>query len=108
MRNWSFQTDMNHDSLTTISDVWLWFKWLYFYPGDGLLFLVIEKTPSIAKFFELSAASYGGVLSGIISFFAWVVLCFAITILENWKPENWKVDKKAQRKKKEEELKKSI
>jgi len=66
-RLWHFVADMNLDGSFTISDVWLWFKWLYFYPGDGLVYLFLNKTPSIADFFEMTTSSYGGVFSGVVS-----------------------------------------
>jgi len=31
-RQWSFTADMNLDGVVTISDSWLWFKWIFFYP----------------------------------------------------------------------------
>ena len=66
-RLWSFVADMNFDGSISISDVWLWIKWLYFYPGDGLVYLLLNKAPSIASFFEMAISSYGGVFSGIVS-----------------------------------------
>jgi hypothetical protein len=74
LRLWSFFADMNGDGAVTISDVWLWFKWLYFYPGDGLLYAVMSGAPKIAYFFELSSVSYGGGFSGVVSFFAWLIV----------------------------------
>jgi len=71
-RQWRFSADMNHSGAVTISDVWLWAKWLYFYPGDGLLYFVIRKAPALAKFFEISSNSYGGVFSGLVSFLVWL------------------------------------
>jgi len=59
---------MNLDGSITISDVWLWIKWLYFYPGDGLVYFLFHKAPSIASFFEMTPSSYGGVFSGMVSF----------------------------------------
>lgn len=70
-RHWSFVADMNYSGTVTISDVWLWFKWLYFYPGDGLLYFVIHKAPALASFFEITFDSYGGVFSGVVSFLVW-------------------------------------
>jgi hypothetical protein len=57
----------------TVSDVWLWVKWAYFWPGDGLIYLAIQKTPELAEFFELSAAKYGGPLSLFLSFPMWII-----------------------------------
>lgn len=61
---------MNRDGVVTISDVWLWFKWLYFYPGDVVL-EVILKIPGLATFLEVSDASFGGSASGIMSAPVW-------------------------------------
>jgi hypothetical protein len=77
MRTWVFIADMNYDGGVTISDLWLWFKWLYFYPGDALLLLTMEILPSVSAFFEISQADFGGVFSGVISFFVWAGLTFA-------------------------------
>jgi len=70
-RLWKFVADMNSNGNVTISDVWLWCKWLYFYPGDWLLGLMIHKFPQYANFLKLSYDDYGGVLSGVISFFVY-------------------------------------
>ncbi len=73
-RQWSFVTDMNYSGSVTISDIWLWFKWIYFYPGDGVIYFLVNKASSIGNFLEISYADYGGVLSGIISFIVWIVI----------------------------------
>lgn len=73
-RHWSFVTDMNYSGSITISDVWLWFKWLFFYPGDGFVYFLIHGIPDIGRFFEINYSSYGGVLSGVISFLAWSIV----------------------------------
>ena len=74
MRLWEFRADMNFDNMVTISDYWLWFKWLYFYPGDILLFNLVNTAPSFASFFELSVLDLSGGLSGVMSFVFWFVL----------------------------------
>ena len=76
MRLWSFQMDMNWDGVVTISDIWLWIKWLYFYPGDGFLHIIITTSPSVATFFELTVNDFGGGLSGSFSFFTWFMVLF--------------------------------
>ena len=72
-RQWSFVTDMNYSGSVTISDVWLWFKWLYFYPGDGLVYFLVNGAPKIGQFLEITYSSYGGVLSGVVSFIVWII-----------------------------------
>jgi hypothetical protein len=71
-RQWEFVADMNRDGSITISDVWLWFTWLYFYPGD--LIIRTLGNSAIGRFFELSATSFGGFWSGAISFLCWLLL----------------------------------
>jgi hypothetical protein len=66
--------------MVTVSDVWLWIKWAYFWPGDGLIHLAILKAPEIAAFFELTPAAYGGPLSLFLSFPMWI-LALAIFIV---------------------------
>lgn len=73
-RLWRFVGDMNFDGVVTISDIWAWFKWLYFYPGDGLIYLIIYFTPNLATFLEIDYRNYGGIFSGLISFVIWVIL----------------------------------
>jgi hypothetical protein len=80
-RLWRFIADMNGDGFVTITDVWMWLKWLYFYPGDGLLYLVEKVLPGVANFFEVSALTYGGGFSGIFSFFVWLILYVEATDL---------------------------
>ena len=76
-------TDMNYSGTVTISDAWLWFKWLYFYPGDGLVYFLLHKTPSISNFFEMTFSSYGEVFSGVVSFFIWFFLIIVGLVLWN-------------------------
>jgi hypothetical protein len=87
-RLWKFVADMNSDGSVTISDVWLWFKWLYFYPGDGLLHLLMKGFPDITDFFEITEFNYGGLLSGIISFVIWLCLLISpFAIREDYQAE---------------------
>ena len=71
-RLWKFVEDMNYDGFFTSSDVWLWIKWLFFYPGDLILLTVIKAFPELAQFLELGPDNYSGKLSGLISVFAWI------------------------------------
>jgi hypothetical protein len=73
-RQWTFVADMNHSGAVTISDVWLWFKWLYFYPGDGVVYFLIHQATDIGVFLEITSSSYGGILSGIISSLVWILV----------------------------------
>ena len=78
-RQWSFIADMNFDGLITISDIWLWVKWLYFYPGDFFISVLIEYLPFIATFLELSSGDYGGLGSGFFSFIVFFIFFLGIT-----------------------------
>jgi len=63
--------DMNRDGQVTISDVPLWFSWLFFLPGDLVLLLLLGTT--VGNFLEISRASLGGFGSGILSvLFVWL------------------------------------
>ncbi len=79
-RQWAFVSDMNYSGTITISDVWLWFKWLYFYPGDGVVYFLINKAPVAGQFLEITYNNYGGTLSGIISVFVWFPVAVIIFI----------------------------
>lgn len=76
-RQWAFVADMNYSGAITISDVWMWFKWLFFYPGDGVVYFLLHGIPRLGQFLEINYDSYGGVLSGIISFFVWICALIA-------------------------------
>jgi hypothetical protein len=77
-RLWKFVVDMNFDGLITFSDVWTWFKWLFFYPGDLILLTVITVFPELAQVFELGPDNYGGRLSGLISGVAWIFIFLVV------------------------------
>ena len=67
---WFLEKDMNCDYLFTISDVFMWVEWVFFLPGDGLLWAVMQSERA-AIFLELSPNFYGGWISGILSGFGW-------------------------------------
>lgn len=71
-RDWDFVADMNRDGFITISDVWLWCKWLFSYPGDAVLTVLIGSP--FGDFFELSIAHFGGGFSFAVSMVLWVVV----------------------------------
>lgn len=82
-RQWAFKLDMNHNGSFTITDLWAWFKWLYFYPGDLIIKITISKIPAFAHFFELTQNSYGGIFSGIVSFIIWFLLLILGSFIES-------------------------
>jgi hypothetical protein len=73
-RQWEFVADMTGNGYVTVSDLWLWIEWLYFWPGDGLIWLVIRYLPPLAAFLELNPGRYGGPLSFFLSFGLWIVV----------------------------------
>ena len=74
MRDWTLGWDMNHDGVTTITDIALFLKSLFFYPGD----LILEKLigSGFGQFFEMTHEWYGGFLSGFTSFICWSIVLF--------------------------------
>ena len=70
-RVWKFVADMSHDGSVSIRDVWLWAKWLYFYPGD--LFIQIFMYPE----------NFGGVFSFTVSLIVW--LAVFVMFLSVWR-----------------------
>ena len=73
---WNPIRDMNRDGAFTISDIFQWLGYLFHSSGDFLIFLLMGS-PELAQFLEISAASYGGFLSGLVSAFIWFA-AFAI------------------------------
>jgi len=71
-RMWSFASDMNFDGSVTISDIGLWVNWLFTYPGDWVILKLTHN--GIGRFFEFSAADYGGVFSALISLFVFAMI----------------------------------
>ena len=77
-QRWLFAADMNGDGFVTIGDIWLWVKWVFCTPGDGVLLLVMTQAPALARFLEITpAASLGGWLSALISVATWMA-CLAV------------------------------
>ena len=62
---WQIRLDQNLDGVFSVSDVWLWIKWLYFAPGDAIIF-VLSRIESTRTFFELSPDSYGNWFSAVV------------------------------------------
>lgn len=63
---------MEPDGLTTLHEVALLLKSLYFYPGDFILKYVIGS--DLGNFLELSVEDFGGVTSGTLSFFCYFMV----------------------------------
>lgn len=79
MREWSFFADRNFDGIVTISDIWLWWKWIFYYPGDFVIHeLTSPRRSGIAEFFELSSRDFGQNTSLILSLIAWLTIFNAL------------------------------
>jgi DNA-binding MarR family transcriptional regulator len=52
----------------------------YFLPGDWLIRTIVTYLPALAAFLDISAAGYGGVLSGFVSTCAWLLLLISGSI----------------------------
>jgi hypothetical protein len=76
-----FQLDVNGDGALTIGDVSFFVEHAFFLPGDWLVWTIATYTPSLAGFFELGPGSYGGVLSGFVSAFAWLATLIIVIIV---------------------------
>lgn len=71
----TIKLDMNHDGATTLHDMTLLLRALFFYPGDLILKFVVGT--ELGNFWQLSSEDYGGYTSGTLSFFCFFML-FAI------------------------------
>lgn len=69
-------TQMSLSGGFTVTDVWILIKWLYFLPGDLLIWALMQF--QWATFWNVTAASYGGWGSGILSFVVWGSAWYAI------------------------------
>lgn len=88
-RQWTWSADMNGDKIISISDVWAWLGWLFYYPGDLLMDYTIIHQTWAARFLELTPADYQGRLSFVLSFFGWTVAGLAIFACRSWLRANY-------------------
>ena len=84
MRVWHFEADMTGDGVTTISDFGAWVGWLFYYPGDYILSLIIED-PTLGTFFEVSPTSYGNWFSAILSAVIWIIGGSVWYAIDEWR-----------------------
>jgi hypothetical protein len=74
---WHFAIDMNGDGVFTIDDVWLMVKYVYFAPGDWLVFGHMAD-PDLPTLFELDSSWLYGWASGVISGLVWFIVLWII------------------------------
>lgn len=75
--------DMNADGSFTIGDLGLWFLELLLLPGDAFLYLLINRAPGVAAFFELGTEDYGGVVAIWASVIIWLAAIIGVGVLLN-------------------------
>ena len=86
----NFMADMNRDGIVTISDVYLWFGWVwdwpvwvFYFPGNALVEYMLASPADdslcawlprfchyrtdFARFFEITTDWYGGWFAGFVS-----------------------------------------
>jgi hypothetical protein len=64
--------DVNADGRITLADVLSWPGAVFFLPGDGLLWAASTYAPPVARLLDIGPSDYGGLLSGVVSAFAWI------------------------------------
>jgi hypothetical protein len=64
--------DVDGDGRISLADVSSWTTALFLLPGDGLLWATATYAPPVARLFDIGPADYGGLLSGVLSAFAWL------------------------------------
>jgi len=89
-RQWKFVYDMNGDGLITISDVWAWVGWLFYYPGDLVIYWTLSveelahRIKQFSTFFEVLPPSHGGWVSMLISLVFWLSVLLASGKVLDW------------------------
>jgi hypothetical protein len=78
----NLSADINIDWVYTVSDLPLLIEWIYFAPGDGILWLLMQSD-GLATSFELSQTSYGNWFSAIISALCWLIFMLILAIGRN-------------------------
>lgn len=79
-----FVWDVNNDGFFTISDVALWIQQAFFMPGDTIIWLLLRFLPVVARFLELTPASYGGTLSALASLLVWTGVAVVFLIVTHY------------------------
>ena len=84
-RQWLFISNMNGDGIFTISDVGAWIGWLFFYPGDLVIYGILFFG-QLARFFEVTPAHYGGLFSFLFGLAIWPIPLLVLFIgrFEEW------------------------
>ena len=76
----AFASDANAIGEVTLGNAADWLQHAFFLPGDWLLWAVATYAPPVARFLDIGAAEYGGVLSGFISTCTWLLALISVAI----------------------------
>jgi hypothetical protein len=69
--------DADGDGAHTISDLGPWLEYIFFAPGDALVWLA-AKIPAVSTYLQLSPDWYFSWTSGIASFAVWFVILWSL------------------------------
>jgi hypothetical protein len=70
---WQIAWDMNGDGAVTVSDAWIWLKWIFCAPGDFLLLLFMMYGTAVALLLQIRpGSSLCSFLSVLISVTVWL------------------------------------
>lgn len=77
----ALRPDVNGDGTVTIADLPGWAVEVFFLPGDWLVWAIRTHAAPVARFLELGADDYGGVLSGSFSGLCWLALLMLTVVV---------------------------
>ena len=72
--------DSNGDGVLTIADAGGWLGDAFFLPGDWAIWAIGAYAAPLARFLELDAGAYGGVLAGFLSALVWLASFITVGI----------------------------
>lgn len=75
-QRWIIAIDTDGDGAYTTSDLGRWLEYIFFAPGDALVWLA-AKIPAISAYLQLSPDWYGGRPAGVASFAVWFVILWS-------------------------------
>lgn len=82
LQRWILAWDMNRDGAITISDIVSIFWYLFYAPGDGLIYFC-SKFQEVATFLEISPLSYYSGWSLTVSVSFWFIMATGVIVANN-------------------------
>ena len=73
---WIIAIDTDGDGAYTLSDLGRWLEYIFFAPGDALVWLA-SRVPAVSAYLELSPDWYSTWAPGIASFAVWFVILWS-------------------------------